>query len=121
MARSWQKRANKLLKPHYSKRKIGDSNFYVRLVATRFPKPTFAIAIWEDGEKLGEFAIFNPDEFVEDVQDAWEQFIRPEYERWLDEQNDRDYENEDEDEEEDRPKRRKKASKRRSKRKIKRD
>jgi len=115
----WQKKANKLLKSHYSKR----DGFYIRIVATQYPKPTFAFLIYEEGEKLTELAVYNPEEFVEDINDAWE-IIKPHYEKWLKEQknrNDEEDEEDEEDEDEEKPKRKKKSRRKSKKRKIKRD
>ena len=124
---SWQKKANKLLRQHYSKR----DNMLLRFLATQYPKPTIAVVIWDEGEKLGDFAIWDVEQFIEDLQDAWD-IIKPYHNKWVkerqkqkrkqrDEEEDYEEEEYEEEEEEETPKRRKKATKKTTKRKIKRD
>ena len=65
---SWMKEVNEIL----SSLRFRDGNVYVRFLATQFPKPTIAIAVYDDGEKIFERPIQRLAEFIDDLKDAYE-------------------------------------------------
>ena len=69
------KRVNEILRPTYlSKRTNGD--FYsFRLMFTKYPKPTLSVVVYENREKLVEIPIQNLAEFVDAINEAFDEMV----------------------------------------------